>query len=215
MLRHYNCCVPGCTNSHNWSGAPFLLCIVTCLVPPNESQMTLQFWFWPSFSLVLVMANRLPMQTHQLYLRFLVETIYHCSVYPQLDHWTLDYRCILIKPTNLIFWQVFRDLEVQGSTPCSALTSYTGAGGTNPLNVGHWVGVCHWHCKTNPRSKWSVNCDTLFKNIHVDLGRCASLFSLLRDVPRGQGIIFRQFHVFVSIEQSPRTLSSFPPPSTT
>ena len=36
MPRQYNCCVAGCTNSHNCSVAAFLLCICTCLVPPND-----------------------------------------------------------------------------------------------------------------------------------------------------------------------------------
>ena len=36
MPRKYNCCVPGCTNSHNCNGAALLLGISVCPVPPND-----------------------------------------------------------------------------------------------------------------------------------------------------------------------------------
>ena len=36
MSSQYNCCVPGCTNSHNCSGVAFLLGICACPVPPND-----------------------------------------------------------------------------------------------------------------------------------------------------------------------------------
>ena len=36
MPWQYNCCVPGCTNSHNCRGAAFLLGIFACLVSPND-----------------------------------------------------------------------------------------------------------------------------------------------------------------------------------
>ena len=44
MARQYNCCVPGCTNSHNCSDTTFL-------------PLPLRCWFRPSFPFVLVMAN--------------------------------------------------------------------------------------------------------------------------------------------------------------
>ena len=36
MPRQHNCCVPGCRNRHNCSGAAFLLGIFAFLVPPND-----------------------------------------------------------------------------------------------------------------------------------------------------------------------------------
>ena len=36
MPRQYNCCAPGCTNSHNCSVAAFLLAIFACPVSPND-----------------------------------------------------------------------------------------------------------------------------------------------------------------------------------
>ena len=36
MQRQYNCRLPGCTNSHNGSGAACLLGISACPVPPND-----------------------------------------------------------------------------------------------------------------------------------------------------------------------------------
>ena len=50
-----NCCVPGCTNSHNCSGAAFLFSIVTC--PSKRSQVPLRCWFRPRFPFVLVMTH--------------------------------------------------------------------------------------------------------------------------------------------------------------
>ena len=38
LPRQYNCCVPGCTNSHSCRGAAFLLGIFTCPVPPNDPE---------------------------------------------------------------------------------------------------------------------------------------------------------------------------------
>ena len=53
----YNCCVPGCTNNHNCSGAAFLLGVFACPVPPNDPKGLC--WFRPTFPLILVMANKM------------------------------------------------------------------------------------------------------------------------------------------------------------
>ena len=53
MLQQYNCCVPGCTKSHNCSGAAFLLVLSFQTIPSALALLipTLRF------PLVLVMAN--------------------------------------------------------------------------------------------------------------------------------------------------------------
>ena len=51
MPRQCNCCVPGCTNSHNCSNAAFLLFL--SLIP-----FAFAILFRPCFQLLLVMANR-------------------------------------------------------------------------------------------------------------------------------------------------------------
>ena len=57
MLRQYNCCVPGCTNSLPCSAAVVLLGIFACPVPPNDPKCLCVADSDPRFPLIFVMAN--------------------------------------------------------------------------------------------------------------------------------------------------------------